>query len=151
MKNLPYAEDLNYWKTSQNSPDTWIDKTKNLIHSFGGKVLADAYGNEQATGRSAYMLMFEMQGDRFKLIWPVLPSKSKNTKAAQRQAATMLFYDTKARLLNVKTFGARVAFFQNWLLPDGRTAAQASVPELQTGIPSIFSAPQLVVGEIVEE
>jgi hypothetical protein len=151
MSDLPYAESLNYWKTSTARPDTWIGKTVKLIQSFGGTVIGEAFGSEQNTGRSAYMLAFTLQGDSFKIVWPVLPSRTKNERAARVQATTMLYYDIKTKLLSVAIFGARTVFFQNLLLPDGRTAAQVSIPDLLTGIPAMLSGPQLVEGEIVEE
>jgi len=74
---LPFAEDTNYWKTSQSSADSWMDKTIKLIRDFGGRVTAEAFGSEPVSGRSAFMLAFEMQGDQFKIIWPVLPSRAR--------------------------------------------------------------------------
>lgn len=62
---LPYAETVNYWQTSQTSPDSWIDKTKKLIEGFGGKVLMEAFGNEPTSGHAAFMLSFEIAGDKF--------------------------------------------------------------------------------------
>lgn len=51
---IVYAEEVNYWKTGQSSPDTWIDRAKGEIIATGGKVLSEAYGSEMApvtTGR----------------------------------------------------------------------------------------------------
>ena len=153
MTTLPFAEDINYWQTSQSSPDSWMDKSKKLIQQLSGTILAEGFGSD-SQGRSAYMLAFEIKGDRFKVIWPVLPSKTRNERAARIQAATMLHHDIKAKAMSATVLGARVAFFNNWMLPDGRTAANASVAELSAGIPLLFQNPQLsapLVGEIVEE
>jgi hypothetical protein len=140
MSNLPFAEDTNYYQSSQSPADSWISKTQLLIKQFGGKVLSEAYGSE--AGRAAFMLEFELQGEHFKVIWPVLPSRARNEKAAKIQAATLLYHDVKGSLLKVKIFGARNAFFQYWLLPDGRTVSQASAVELQKSLPSLFVPPQ---------
>ena len=37
---LPFAESVNYWKTSRTSPDTWMDKVRRQIEKLGGQVLA---------------------------------------------------------------------------------------------------------------
>jgi hypothetical protein len=145
--NLPFAEDTNYFQTSQSSADAWIAKTQALIKEFGGKVLAEAYGSEN--GRAAFMLEFEMQGEHFKIIWPVLPSRARNDKAAKIQAATLLYHDIKNSLLKVKIFGARTALFQYWMLPDGRNVSQATREELAQNIPTLFAPmryPQIEAG-----
>ena len=151
MAELPYGEDVNYWQTSDLSPNTWMEKTKKLITNLGGRVLMEGFGSEPTTGRSAFMLAFEIEGDNFKVVWPVLPSKTKKGLAARRQAATMLFHDIKAKCLSAVVLGARVAFFSYLMLPNGRTAVEASLPELTKGIPSMFAANQLDAGgDIVE-
>ena len=144
---LPYAEDLPFWKSGQSAPDVWMDKTKKLIFDMGGKVLMDAYGNESGSGRAAFMMMFEIKGDKFKLVWPVLPTRSGSEKAARIQAATMMYHDVKAKCVNACVFGARAAFFTWLMLPDGRTAGEASVAELSVGVPAMFGVRQLVGGQ----
>ncbi len=135
---LPYAEDINYFRTSKVSPDSWIDNAATLIENLGGKVYTHAFGvNER--GASAYMVMFVIGGDEFKLVWPVLPCKAGNEVAAKRQAATLLYHDVKARCLTALIKGTREAFFNYLLLPDGRTAAEASIPELMKFVPLVFS------------
>ncbi len=118
-----YAEDVNYWKTGQSSPDTWIDRAK-------GEIIA---------GRSAFMLSFSFGDDVFKAVWPVLSSKTKNEKAARIQAATMLYHDIKNSCVKVKVFGARVAFFHYLMLPDGRNASQASNEDLAQMFPKMLT------------
>ncbi len=138
--DLPYAEDLNYWKTSQSSPDTWIDRARTQIEKLDGIVLGHAYGTMPETGRSAYMLSFEIEGQTYKIIWPVLPTKIKNEKAARRQAATFLFRDVKARCLSATVIGARSAFFSYLLLPDGGTASQHSIEDVAELFPKLLGA-----------
>lgn len=100
-----YAEDLNYWRTSQAAPDTWMDKAKAEIKAAGGVVRADAYVNE-AGARAAYLLEFDLAGERYRVVWPVLQSRAGNVRAARVQAATMLYHDLKARALTAKVLGA---------------------------------------------
>lgn len=134
--NTVYAEDVNYWQTERTptSADKWIDKTKAEIKAAAGRVLSEAFGSDDQ-GRAAYMLEFTFGGDRFRAVWPVLPSKTKNERAARIQAATMLYHDVKAKCVSAKVHGTRAAFFQYAVLPDGRTAAQVAAPELLTLYP----------------
>ena len=129
MNKLPYAEDINYWKTGRSSPDDWIARTVRQIQSLDGEVLAEAFGKD-ASGNSAFMLAFEIGGDKFKILFPVLPSKSGNEKAARMQAATMLYHDIKSKCISAAVLGARAAFFSYLLLPDGRTTANLDTNEL---------------------
>lgn len=131
---LPYAETINYWQTSRSSPDTWIEKAKNQIEKLGGKILGEGFG-KNAEGNAAYMVYFTIGGNKFRCIWPVLPTDTGNEQAARRQAATMLYHDIKAKCIEATVKGARVAFFEYLLLSDGRTAAEASEQELLEGIP----------------
>ncbi len=134
-----YAEDINYWKTGRTSPDGWIEKAKTQIEKLDGQVLAEAFGSELTTGSSAYMLGFEIQGNKFKAIWPVLPTKSgADKKAARIQAATMLYHDIKVKCIAASVKGAKAAFFEYLMLPDGRIAAEASDKELLDGIPTML-------------
>lgn len=138
-----YAEEVNYWKTGQSSPDTWLDKAKREIDTAGGWVLAEGYGSD-ANGRAAYMLGFELDGQRYKVVWPVLPSKSKNERAAKVQAATMLYHDIKAKCVTAKVMGSRAAFFSYLLLPDGRAAAEATFPEIARMLPAVLGGQALI-------
>lgn len=144
---LPFAEDINYWQTGKSSPDTWIDNAQKEIKAIGGKILGWAFGSENSTGRAAYMLEFELSGDRFKIVWPVLPTRNgKNEVSARIQAATMLYHDVKARCVTAKVLGKRSAFFSYLLLPDGRTAAAVATPELATTLPDLFGARLITAG-----
>lgn len=143
-----HAESVNYWKTSRTSPDTWMEKTKRQIEKLGGQVLMEGFGRESATNQAAFVLAFAIGEDRFKVVWPVLPSKSGNEKAAKTQAATMLYHDVKAKCISAAVLGARAAFFSFLMLPDGRTAMEVSAPDLVQVIPEMFaSASQLSAGE----
>jgi len=133
-----YAEEVNYWKTSNVSPDTWIDKAKAEIMASDGTIDGDAFGSYD--GRAAYRLDFSFGADRFCAIWPVLPfRKAADVRAARIQAATMLYHDVKAKCISAKVHGARAAFFQYAVLPDGRTAAQVADPELTQLYPKMLT------------
>jgi hypothetical protein len=140
MSGIVYAEDVNYWRTGKSSPDSWMEKAAREIETAGGKVTGEAFGRD-GEGRAAYMLAFEFPPDRFKVVWPVLPSKSGDASSAKRQAATMLFHDVKARCVSAKVLGPRSAFFSYVQLEDGRVAAQVASPDAVVRI-----LPRLLVG-----
>lgn len=134
---LPYAEDLNFWKSSTSAPDKWIEDAIELIENLGGTVLSQAFGAERS-GRAAFMINFTIGGEEYRLIWPVLPTKSgkpTDNLSAKRQAATMLYHDVKSKCLKAAIFGTRTAFFEHLVLPDGRMASQISNPELSAMSP----------------
>lgn len=139
MADLPYGEDLNYWKTGRSVPDVWIERTRGVIESLGGQLLQEAFGQETQTGQAAFMLAFEIGGERFKLVWPVLPTKSGDDRAARVQAASMLYHDVKGRCVRAAVFGARNAFFECLLLPDGRQMMELSAPEVASSVPKLLT------------
>ena len=136
MLKVTSAKDVgHFYNTSRSSPDSWIDKTVKLIEQHGGIVTHRAFGMQ--LGKAAYMLRFELDDNAFKVIWPVLDDDSSLT--ARRQAATMLYHDVKAKLMSAMVLGATVAFFQYWLLPDGRTASQLEIRELRNALPPMLT------------
>ena len=142
--DFPYAEEVNYWKTSRSSPDMWMDKTKAQIAKLGGVVLAEGFGKDGVSGRAAYMLNFEIAGEQYKAVWPVLPSKGDSERAARIQATTLLYHDVKAKCISAAVLGPRAAFFSYLMLPDGRTAAEVAAPELLQALPGFMRPrPQL--------
>lgn len=118
----PYAEDLNYWKTSKHSPGHWLDKAADFLTECGAEVRTTAKGMND--GQAAYLLEFSVKGDSFRIVWPVLESMRGDVKAAERQAATMLYHDVKSRAIRLAIGGARMAYFEFLMLPDGRTFGQ---------------------------
>lgn len=139
-----YAEEIgHYWRTSKSGPDPWLERARREIASVGGSVVKEAFGREGE--RAAFFLEFSIGGDTFRVVWPVLPSKGNDERAAKTQAATLLYHDVKARCLTMKVLGARAAFFSYLLLPDGRTASQASAPELMAGVPLLLGGTPLLV------
>lgn len=141
--NLPNARELPYWKTSRSSGDDWLAKTSDLVENYDGVVLGRGMGRDPMSGNRAWILSFEMDGASYRIVWPVLPADPKDQKAAERQAATMLFHDTKARLLSSLVLGSRAALM-TWLeLGDGRIAAQVADGELARILPSTDRPPAL--------
>ncbi len=137
MKIL-YADKVNYWKTSNTSPDKWMLKTMKLITGIGGSVLGQGFGSDVAQEKAAYMLTFEIEDQRFKLVWPVLPTRYTDDElAARRQATTFIYHDVKARVMSAKVLGTRAAFFAYLQLPDGRTLTQVTLDEVLQGVPLI--------------
>ena len=143
--NPPFAENLNYWKSSSTAPDTWLDKAEKLIESYGGEVISRGIGRQG--GDEAVMFEIRFGEDRFRIIWPSLKSKWQGhdekpafRTAARRQAATMLYHDVKARGLRYRIAGARAAFFEFLLLPDGRCVGELAVPDLLETTPKMLRA-----------
>ena len=135
---LPYAEDVgHYWQTSRSSPDMWIDRAKKVIKDMGGEIIADGFGstNEQA----AYMLAFKFKEQRYKVVWPVLPTYSGKETAAKTQATTMLYHDVKAKAMTASVLGVEAAFFAYMMLPDGRVSSELAKPELAEIFPKLLT------------
>lgn len=135
---VSYAEEVNYWQSSQTSSDVWIEKAKKEIIRAEGIVRAEGFGSDRQ-GRAAYMIAFSFEEERFKAVWPVLPTKTGNERAARIQAATMLFHDVKSRCITAKMLGFRAAFFGYWLLPSGQSALEVAAPELVAAIPRLLT------------
>lgn len=125
MSNNPvYAEDINYWQTSKSAADTWIARARKEIESISGKIMGEAFGSN-VDGKAAFMLSFKIGEDRFKVVWPVLPSKTNKSNAAKIQAATLLYHDIKHKVVMAKVKGVRTAFVEYLLLPNGQTVNEA--------------------------
>jgi len=134
---LPYAEDVgHYWQTGSSSPDTWIEKAKRQIEEVGGAINADAYGSMGS--QAAFMIAFSIDDDKFKVVFPVLNSKTGKSASAKRQAATMLYHDIKAKCIVASVLGTKAAFFSYWMMPDGRIASEVATPELIQTFPFLL-------------
>ena len=134
----PYAEKCSYWKTSKSSADDWHEKTTALIEKFGGIVTSSGFGS--SGGKQAYMIEFEFEGDQYKTIWPALESELGDQKSARKQAATMLYHDTKAKLISAQALGFKTAMFQWYRVPDGRSAFELADQELISHVPQLLIA-----------
>jgi hypothetical protein len=135
---MTYAENVNYWKTGKSSPDTWLEKAKTEIKRVGGVVAGSVIVSDDLTGRAGFMLAFQLGDDQFKMVWPVLKTKTDNLKAARIQAATALYHEVKAACVKLKFLGARSAFFAYLLLDDGRTASEVGGNELAERLPQLL-------------
>jgi hypothetical protein len=135
-----YADEVNYWKTSTTSPESWIEKTKKLIAEIGGKVHSDLIGT--INGKTAVMIGFEIAGDQYKIIYTVLAVRDqRDLLAAKRQAVTAMYHEVKALIVSAKFRGIRGAFHSYLVLPDGRTAGELTAPEVAQAIPTAFLLP----------
>lgn len=142
---VPLAEDLgHYYMTSRSSPDSWLDKCEALIRGHGGTILARGFG--QTEQGAAYMLGFQLAGDKYKIVWPVLKTR-RGQEAARVQAATLMYHDIKAKLMASLVLGVRTAFFAYLLLPDGRVASQVATPDLAATLPDL-NRPLLTDGKV---
>ena len=151
-----FAEDVgHYWRTSSNSPGDLLQKAAREIESAGGTVYVHAQGRS-GDGRWAMMLEFELDGERFRLVWPALPTRSGRTQTqrikaeadAVRQAATALYYHVKDAIVTSRLVGARQAFFAYLMLPGGRTAGEMADADLVRALPAALGGlPQLTEGE----
>jgi hypothetical protein len=154
---LPYAEDVNYWQTGTSAPDKFIQDAVNQITGINGRLMVNAFGQD-SEGHSAYMLQFSIGDDTYKVVWPILPlklryspsRKAQMETAAKRQAATFIFHDIKAKCMTAKVLGARPAFFQYLVLPDGRTTTEATGQELIAGLPYLFNAPARLGSGVID-
>lgn len=145
QKKKRYAEELNYFKTSKASADSWIAKAKREIMSIGGRVTGEAYLNDADTGRAAYMLAFTLEGRLYSAKWPVMPTKrgtDQDQQAAKVQAATALYHDIKARVVTCKFREVSFAFLNYQVLPNGQTVAEAADSSMVEQLPILLQPPR---------
>jgi hypothetical protein len=147
---LPYAETVSYWKTGKSQADRRLQEAVSLIEKRGGKIRVAAWGQDPDLGRECYCVQFVFGAEEFRLVWPVLPTRKnrpEDLRSARLQAATLLFYDVKAKLLAAEVLGIRQAFFSQLLLPDGKSVVEHSndpmaLPQiLNRGLPAPESHP----------
>ena len=85
------------------------------------------------------LLAFNGEGQQFKVVWPVLPTRSgRDDINARRQAVTLLYHDIKAKAMTASILGVRAAFFNYLALPDGRMASELATPELGAYFPHLL-------------
>lgn len=134
--DLPTGKSLPYWKTGRTAAEHWIRKACAEIERAGGTIDV-CFPSAYQGGRTAHVVGFSLDGDSFKLVWPLLEHDPPEAEAALRQAATMLYHDVKSRCIAARVFGARWAFHAEWLLPDGRSIGQLTTPELLQELPQM--------------
>lgn len=138
MSSKRYADQFPYWKSGGSSPEAWVDKACREVERAGGRVVLEMFAQNSAQMQAGYLLQFQLEGDGFRIQWPVLqPRQAKDLPAARRQAATMLYHDVKTRCVSARVLGARRAFFGFLVLPDGRTAAECAAGELKA-LPAVL-------------
>ncbi|KKL75703.1 hypothetical protein LCGC14_2052280 [marine sediment metagenome] len=142
------ARDLPYWKTGRSSPDEWLRKAKAQVEQAGGVIIESA--TIMQYGREVVMLGFTLDGDTFRLVWPVLEHDLDDNSAAVRQAATMLYHDVKARCIAARVKGARWAFHAELVLPDGRMAGDLSDGDLLNRLPAMCRQPLAITDQTTE-
>jgi hypothetical protein len=106
---------------------------------LGATITAEGFG--EAGGKSAFMLAFGINGDRYRVVWPVLPTRTGSVAAARIQAATMLYHYCKGVCLRAVVCGAKDAFFSHLVLADGRMASQVATSELEAMTPQLLLGP----------
>lgn len=139
---MPYAEDINYWRTSKSSTDTWMEKIRKEIESIGGVV--NANGQFEQNGQTVFLIQFAIGDDTFEVRFPTLPLKkesSSNRTAAKIQALTALYHDVKAKCVLAKFTGIRFAFHSYLRLGDGRTAGEITAGEIASDMPRFLPSP----------
>lgn len=149
------AEDLPYWKTGTSAPDKWLEKAATEIERAKGSMEFHGLAKHPKTGKWFYLMRFKIEGDFYKMEWPVLSAWSTAKSAPQacrRQAATMLYHDVKAACVKTRVLGARVAFFAHLEVDGGRTASELGSSELVSAFPlALPAAPDDVIdGELAD-
>lgn len=140
---LPYASDGDYWKTgSKRTATHWIELAKNQLIDHGATNVVTAQGEQD--GQVAFMIEFTLMGERYRLVWPVLPlaismQTESNRKAAEVQAATSLYHEVKSCCVKSTRYGSHSGFFQFQLLPNGVTVQQMTATDLMHAVPRIMS------------
>jgi len=153
MFKKSYAEDLPYWQTGE-SGDKAIQEAKNALTRYGGRITGEGYGMRE--GEAAFFLQFEMQGETFRYVEPVMQSRTCNEKAAKVQAAASLKHAIKARVNEAVRHGARRAFMDSLLLPNGQMVYQQDNATLArlfapvTAAPQLQLPPEIYEGELTE-
>lgn len=142
-----YAEDLPYWQTGENAEKA-IQEAKNTLTKYGGKIVGEGYG--MMDGEAAFFLQFTMQGETFRYVEPVMQSRTRNEKAAKVQAAASLKHAIKARVNEAVRHGARRAFMDSLLLPNGQTVYQQDNATLARLFAPVANNPQLPAPDVYE-
>ncbi len=138
---FPFAETVPYWQTSRSTPDTWLDRAEKEIVKRGGRVNLRALTSGAALGLEAFHFVFDLDGDQYRLTWPVLPTKNGDKQAAaRRQAATLLYHDVKAKCVSATVLGTRRAFHSYLYLPGaGKTVSELSDPDFIAALPKLLA------------
>lgn len=124
-EELPYGEDVPYWKTGRTDPSTIIAGVVSMIEDYGGTVTQELQG--RVGSRAGFLIEFFLEGDDYRVAWPVLESKKgagTERIAAMRQAATFIKHDVKAKLLSASVIGVKAAFSPYLITEQGVTVME---------------------------
>jgi hypothetical protein len=125
--DLPFGDDLPYWKTSKSPADSWVEKTIELLRKLGATEISEAFAS--SGGVSSFVIVFRAAGELFRVVWPVLRvRKPEDEKAARVQAATLMYHDCKAKAVAAKALGFRTAFIGQLVLPNNCTVQESAQP-----------------------
>lgn len=138
-RKLPFAEDVNYWKTgTRKQADAIIDEACAMVEALGGRIHQRIFG--RVGDNEGYRIQFDLCGNTYVIEWPVLKSKrgdGEEVVATRRQAASFIFHDIKAKCSTAKVLGVERAFFEHVCLPDGRQASLVALPDLAKQMPRL--------------
>lgn len=124
-QTLPLAHTVPYFKTGRSTPDSWINKTKQLLRKLGATNIDEGFLS--ISGHATFGLSFKFGQDTFRVTWPVLTPKDPGDESAARiQAATYVFHQCKEMCIAAAVLGPRSAFVSYLLLPTGRTVVESS-------------------------
>lgn len=135
---MTYAEEVNYWKTSKSSTDTWMEKIRAEIETVGGVVQAN--GQFEQHEQIVFMIKFVIGDDTYEVRFPTLPVKNdtpSNRTAAKVQALTAVYHDVKSKCVLAKFMGIRFAFHSYLRLADGRTAGELASGDIAEKMPRL--------------
>lgn len=138
---MTLAHDVNYWRTGQRDPDTQLGRAEQHILDAGGTIDARCIG--MIGGIESILLSFTIEGESFRIVWPVLATMNDDDRSLRRaariQAATFVYHDVKAKCLAAQVLGWRTAMLPYLITTNGRTVAELSNPELERCLPRLLT------------
>ncbi|MHC1733425.1 MAG: hypothetical protein AB9888_15510 [Bacteroidales bacterium] len=139
MAKKKLAEYTNYWRSSRNPAEYWIDKAVAELKKIDATIKSQYFGDED--GKSAYVLTVSIEGNDYRIVWPVMPceyASDDNRKAARVQAATMIYHDIKARCISSQAIGIRTAFMPFLVVNNGKSLCELDTEEIVAYLPALF-------------
>lgn len=137
IKKTIYAEDVDCWRTGKSrTVSAWLDLAESQLMQHGAKNVLKSTGTNE-TGATTFMFAFELNDQKYNLVWPTLPTRSHSEsaeRAARIQAVTSLYHEVKNCCVVGNRYGKGTGFFAYQMLPDGRTVRQLAAPELVSTI-----------------
>jgi len=138
VKKVWTAQQANYWQSSRSS-EAAIESALNELRKIGGEIVSYAYG--VMGGRAAHVVVYKIEGNLFRTMWPVLKThKGEIVQAAKVQAAVALKHEIKARCVAYKWRGVMGSFGNDFILPSGRTISELTAPEIAENYPKMLDS-----------